>query len=142
MKKIRPARRPGEITIVQTRDADAIAAMATAAGALTDEYQRPGSCVLIAYEGDNPVGIVAVLTVVETGRVALLWVAEARRRRGIGTALVSAARKAAHTRGAQRLLAAGAADTAGFLQKLSFEPTADPNQPWMLDISRDGIIER
>ncbi len=127
---------------MQTRDAEAIAAMAIAAGAAPEAYQQPGSCILLAHDGDTPVGIVAVVTMVDIGRITLLWVAEAMRRRGVGAALFAAARKAAHTRGAQRLYVSQAPDADDFLHKLGFERTLDPNQPWMLDISRDGIIER
>ncbi len=94
-----------------------------------------------------------------------LAVAEAMRRRGIGAALVNAARKAAHTRGARRLYALGRRGEE-YLFRFGFERvaaaemiddlagtfTADylrahPDElllidPLRLDISRDGVIER
>jgi len=87
------------------------------------------------------------------------------RRRGIGAALVGAARKAAHTRGARRLYAFGG-DGIGYLDRFGFEwvapgemiadldgtfiagyfgsrPEAFVRLATMrLDISRDGVIER
>lgn len=111
------------------------------------------------------VGIVGVETIVDAAVIRSLAVAEAMRRRGIGAALVSAARKAAHTRGARRLYALGRRGEE-YLLRFGFERvaaadmiddlagtfTADylrahPNElarmdPLRLDISRDGIIER
>ncbi len=142
MKKIRPARRPGAITIAQTRDAGTINAMVTAAGAKPEEHQQSGSCVLLAYSGEAPIGIVAITTSVDTGRLTLLWVAETMRRRGIGAALVAAARKAAHTRGARTLLASCPLEVGGYLGKLGFDPAPAREPTWILDLSRDGIIER
>jgi N-acetylglutamate synthase-like GNAT family acetyltransferase len=87
------------------------------------------------------------------------------RRRGIGGALVIAARKAAHTRGARRLYALDG-DGIGYLDRFGFErvtpsemiddlagtfiagyigsrPEAFAQLAAMrLDISRDGVIER
>jgi GNAT superfamily N-acetyltransferase len=142
VKKIRPAQRPGAITIGQTRDASAIAAMVTAAGAKPEDHQQSGGCVLLAYSGETPVGIVAIATSVDTGRLTLLWVAETMRRRGIGAALVAAARKAAHTRGARTLLASCPLEVGGYLRKLGFDHAVAPKPTWILDLSREGIIER
>lgn len=92
-----------------------------------------------------------------------LWVGEPMRRRGIGAALVAAARKAAHTRGARTFYAQSTGDLLsqfGFVAVPQEEVldslmtmlsagetkvrTEAPNaaQIWKLDLSRDGIIER
>jgi N-acetylglutamate synthase-like GNAT family acetyltransferase len=52
-------------------------------------------------------GIIGIETIVDMAVIRSLAVSEAMRRRGIGTALVGAARKAAHTRGARKLYALG-----------------------------------
>lgn len=116
--------------------------MVTAAGARLEDHQQPGSCVLLAYSGDATVGIVAITTSVDVGRLTLLWVAETMRRRGIGAGLVGAARKAAHTRGVRTLLASCPLEVGGYLRKLGFDQAAAPAPTWILDLSRDGIIER
>ena len=111
------------------------------------------------------VGVVGVETIVDAAVIRSLAVVEAMRRRGIGAALVNAARKAAHTRGARRLYALGRRGEE-YLLRFGFERiagtemiddlagtfTADylrahPGElarmdPLRLDISRDGVIER
>ena len=111
------------------------------------------------------VGIVGVETIVDAAVIRSLAVVEAMRRRGIGAALVSAARKAAHTRGGRRLYALGCRGEE-FLLRFGFERVAaaqmiddlagtftveylraHPDElarmdPVRLDISRDGVIER
>lgn len=102
---------------------------------------------------------------VDAAVIRSLAVVEAMRRRGIGSALVDAARKAAHTRGARRLYALGRRGEE-FMLRLGFERVAaaeliddlagtftaeylrvHPDElaridPLRLDISRDGVIER
>ena len=114
---------------------------------------------MLAYSGDLPVGIVAIETAVDNGIVRHLWVSETMRRRGIGAALVAAARQAAHTRGARKLYARGndqylgthgfvvASPAEAAIALRSFfhvdELSARPEVAiWTLDLSRDGIIER
>ncbi len=111
------------------------------------------------------VGIVGVETIVDAAVIRSLAVVEPIRRRGIGAALVNAARKAAHTRGARRLYALGHRGEE-YLLRFGFERIAGtemiddlagtftagylrahPNElarmdPLWLDISRDGVIER
>jgi N-acetylglutamate synthase-like GNAT family acetyltransferase len=120
------------------------------AGVVTTGIDQPGNCFLMAYSGDDPVGIVGLETMVDSAFVRLLWVAEAMRRRGIGSALITGARKAAHTRGA-RTLYVHDANHGAFLRRLGFAPTpaldavpkkGEKDPLWMLDLSRDGIIER
>jgi N-acetylglutamate synthase-like GNAT family acetyltransferase len=143
-------RRPGAITIAQTRDSAAIAGLVDAAGAAAAHLDRPGSCFLLAYYGDDPVGIADIQTLVDSAFMRLLWVAVPMRCRGIGTALVAAARKAAHTRGARTLYALDAPE-GDYLSRQGFVPAkrsdpiigeADQGSLWMLDLSRDGVIER
>lgn len=102
---------------------------------------------------------------VDAAVIHSLAVVEAMRRRGIGSALVGAARKAAHTRGARRLYAIGG-DGVGYLDRFGFERAAASEMvdnlagtfiagylsahpdaaaklvTMRLDISRDGVIER
>lgn len=102
---------------------------------------------------------------VDAAVIHSLAVVEPIRRRGIGAALVGAARKAAHTRGARRLYAI-CGDGVGYLHRFGFErasvgemiddlagtfiagylsahPEAAARLVTMrLDISRDGVIER
>ena len=120
------------------------------AGIAPAPIEQSGSCFLIAYSGDDPVGIVGVEATVDSAFIRLLWVAEAMRRRGIGGALVAGGRTAAHTRGARTLYVC-AANHGAFLSRLGFVPSpplqAAPKEGerdplWMLDLSRDGIIER
>ncbi len=111
------------------------------------------------------VGVVGIETIVDAAAMHSLVVAEPLRRRGIGAALVAAARKAAHTRGARRLYAFGGGG-ADYLLRFGFERVARdemlddlagtavagyfdsrPEQlggvsTLRLDISRDGVIER
>ena len=110
-------------------------------------------------------GVVGVETIVDAAVIRSLAVVEPMRRRGIGAALVNAARKAAHTRGARRLYALGRRGE-DYLLRFGFERiagtqliddlagtfTADylrvhPGElarmdPLRLDISRYGVIER
>ena len=109
--------------------------------------------------------VIGIETIVDAAVIRSLAVAEAMRRRGIGAALVTGARKAAHTRGARRLYALGPRGEE-YLLRFGFERvaatqmiddlagtfTADylsahPGElaridPLRLDISRDGVIER
>jgi len=139
-----------------------------AAGIIAGGFAAPGACWIAASIGDaasGVVGIVGVETIVDAAVIRSLAVAQAMRRRGIGAALVSAARKAAHTRGARRLYALGRRGEE-YLLRFGFERvvaaemiddlagtfTADylrahqdklaRMDPIRLDISRDGVIER
>ena len=120
----------------------------------------------MALRGDQPVGIAAIETKVDVGLVEFLWVADAMRNRGIGSALVSAARAAAHTRGARRLFAFAGNTVDAYLQRFGFRPIAcnealealtgmfatthlrsHPDElarvcAFVLDISQDGVILR
>ncbi len=157
--------RPGELAIEQTRNLGVVRAMLERAAMLTDGLDAPSSCYLLAYIGDEAVGVVAIEPRLDAALIRSLWVADAMRSRGIGAKLMAAARKAAHTRGARHLYLFST-DRGDFFRRLGFEqapveetltamrgaPQAEyyrarPDElarevTWHLDISRDGIIDR
>jgi N-acetylglutamate synthase-like GNAT family acetyltransferase len=165
----RRRRAAGELYIAQTADLAAAGAVLAdageAAGIIPGGLDAPGACWIAASIGNAISGVVGVETIVDAAVIRSLAVAEAMRRRGIGAALVNAARKAAHTRGARRLYALGRRGE-DYLLRFGFERiagtemiddlagtfTADylrahPGElarmdPLRLDISRDGVIER
>jgi GNAT superfamily N-acetyltransferase len=165
----RRRRAAGELYIAQTADLAAAGAVLAdageAAGIITGGLDAPGACWIAASIGNAISGVVGVETIVDAAVIRSFAVAEAMRRRGIGAALVNAARKAAHTRGARRLYALGRRGE-DYLLRFGFERiagtemiddlagtfTADylrahPGEltrmdPLRLDISRDGVIER
>jgi len=121
---IRRRRVEGELVVEQTRDLGGVAAMLTAAGMMTEGITWPAGCYLMAYLGREPVGVVGIETKVDAALMRSLVVIEPMRRRGVGKALVEAARAAAHTRGARRLycLADGAAND--YLKRFGFKPAS------------------
>jgi GNAT superfamily N-acetyltransferase len=165
----RRRRAPGELYLAQTTDLAAATAMLAAVGESAGigiaGLDAPGVCWIAASIGDTVAGVAAIETMVDAAVIRSLAVAEAMRRRGIGAALVDAARKAAHTRGARRLYALGRRGEE-FMLRLGFERVAatemiddlagtftaeylrlHPDElarmdPLRLDISRDGVIER
>ena len=166
-KKIRRRPGAGELAIAQTRDLASVARMLAAAGMSIGGVEAPGACYLTAQIGEEPAGVVGIEVRVDAALIRSLMVIEARRRRGIGAALVAAARIAAHTRGARMLYAIGSAsDAAGYFARFGFAPTAADEmlsalagtfmadhlrehpeelariRAWSLDISRDGVINR
>jgi N-acetylglutamate synthase-like GNAT family acetyltransferase len=165
----RRRRTPGELYVAQTGDLAAAQALLAeageAAGIIAGGLDAPGACWIAASMGDAIAGVVGVETIVDAAVIRSLAVAEAMRRRGVGAALVNAARKAAHTRGARRLYALGRRGekylfrcgfervaAAEMIDDLAGTFTADylrahPEEllridPLRLDISRDGVIER
>lgn len=120
----------------------------------------------MAYFGAEPAGVVGVETKIDVALMRSLAVAEPMRGRGVGAALVAAARAAAHTRGAHRLYALGRDDAYNYLARFGFAPVAlsellnalagtfmadyvrthpgefSDHRALCLDISRDGVIER
>lgn len=157
--------RPGELAIEQTRELAVVRAMLERAAMPSDGIDAPSSCYLLAYIGDEPVGVVGIEPRLDAALIRSLYVVEAMRSRGIGAKLVAAARKAAHTRGARHLYLFSA-EAGEFFRRLGFEqtPVAEtvkairgapqveyyrvrPNDlaremSWHLDISQDGVIER
>lgn len=166
-KKIRRRRTAGELAVTQTRDLASVARMLSAAGMMTGGVESPGACYLTAHVGDEAAGVIGIEVRVDAALIRSLLVVEPMRRRGIGAALVEAARTAAHTRGARTLYAIAPTGVAidyfarfGFMRvaadqmlaALAGTFTADhlrqhPHDlarlcTWSLDISRDGVIER
>jgi GNAT superfamily N-acetyltransferase len=163
---IRRRRTAGELIVEQTRDLARVASILEAAAMTTIGVTWPAGCYLMAFVGDEPAGVVGIESRIDAALIRSLTVTGARRRQGIGAALVQAARKAAHTRGSQRLYTLARADAAGYFARLGFvdapqaelidalhgTPLVDhlcahPSEmdgcmPLMLDISRDGLIER
>jgi len=163
-RKIRRRRPSSEVTVEQTHDAAVIAAMLE--GAVTSapaDATDSGECFLIAYVGDDPVGIAGVETEVDAALMRPLFVVERMRQRGVGACLVSAVRRAAHTRGARVLYAIVPATLVHYFARLGFTETSisefdevlgqrsmlqrtklDPAvcRPVRLDLSRDGLVER
>jgi amino-acid N-acetyltransferase len=157
--------RAGELVIEQTRDLARVREMLTRGGLTTDGIEWPAACYLVAYFGDDAVGVIGVEPKIDAALIRSLYVEESMRRRGIGAALIAAARKAAHTRGARQLYFLSA-DAGKYFERLGFEPTdiaqvmsalagaplveyyrARPGElareaAYHLDISRDGVIER
>jgi N-acetylglutamate synthase-like GNAT family acetyltransferase len=157
--------RAGELVVEQTRDFALVRAMLARGGLTTDGIEWPAACYLAAYFGDDAIGVIGVEPKIDAALIRSLYVDESMRRRGIGAALVAAARKAAHTRGARHLylFSTGAGE---FFERHGFAvvPVADvvavlrdvpqvefyrarPKElarevAYHLDISADGVIER
>jgi amino-acid N-acetyltransferase len=157
--------RAGELVIEQTRDLARVREMLTRAGMPTDGIEWPAACYIVAYIGDDGVGVIGVESKIDAGLIRSLFVNESMRGRGIGAALVAAARKAAHTRGARHLyllstdageyferLGFERADAASVMNALTGAPLVEyyrarPEElarevAYHLDISGDGVIER
>src|SRR5580700_2901431 len=95
------------------------------AGMLAHGVEAPGGCYLMAYVGEVVAGVVGIEARVDAAVIRSLMVMESMRRRGIGAALVAAARKAAHTRGARTLYAISAhGDGASYFARFGFAPVA------------------
>jgi N-acetylglutamate synthase-like GNAT family acetyltransferase len=157
--------RAGELVIEQTRDFALVRAMLARGGLTTDGIEWPAACYLAAYFGDDAIGVIGVEPKIDAALIRSLYVDESMRRRGIGAALVAAARKAAHTRGARHLYLFST-DAGEFFARHGFAvvPVADvvavlrdvpqvefyrarPDElarevAYHLDISADGVIER
>ena len=163
---IRRRRVEGELVVEQTRDLVGVAAMLTAAGMTTEGITWPAGCYLMAYLGREPVGVVGIETKVDAALMRSLVVIEPMRRRGVGKALVEAARAAAHTRGGRRLYCFADGVANDYLKRFGFKPASigevqnvlsgtfmvDNLRTWpdkisqchtlCLDISHDGVVIR
>jgi N-acetylglutamate synthase-like GNAT family acetyltransferase len=157
--------RAGELVIEQTRNLGLVRDMLARAGMITDGIEWPAACYIVAYVGDEAVGVVGVESKIDAALIRSLYVNQSSRRRGIGGALLAAARKAAHTRGARHLYLF-TKDAAGFFERHGFTTVAVPDAiaalpgvpqvefyrtrpeelvreaAYNLDISADGVIER
>src|SRR5208282_5731509 len=157
--------RAGELAVEQTHDFPLVREMLARAGMITDGIEWPAACYLVAYVGDEAVGVIGVESRIDAALIRSLYVNESMRRRGIGGALVAAARKAAHTRGARHLYLFST-DAGGFFERHGFTTVAVaeviaaiPGVPqvdyyrerpdelarevaYHLDISGDGVIDR
>jgi len=157
--------RAGELVVEQTRDLAIVRAMLERGGMTTAGIEWPAACYIVAYLGDEGIGVIGVEPKIDAALIRSLWVNESMRRRGIGGALLAAARKAAHTRGARHLYLFGA-EAGGFFERHGFTAlavadviAAIPGVPeverirtrpgelarqagYHLDISGDGVIER
>jgi N-acetylglutamate synthase-like GNAT family acetyltransferase len=157
--------RQGELVIEQTRDLVRVREMIAGAGMMTDGIDWRAACYILAYHGDEAIGVVGIEARIDAALIRSLYVKASMRRRGIGAALVAAARKAAHTRGARHLYLF-TRDAGDYFARLGFEPVAiqsimsamagapqvehyraRPDElarevAYHLDISGDGVIER
>jgi N-acetylglutamate synthase-like GNAT family acetyltransferase len=158
--------REGELAFEQTRDIARVRTMLERGGMITGGIEWPAACYLLAFHGNDPVGVIGVEPQIDAALLRSLYVIDSMRERGIGTGLVAAARKAAHTRGAQHLYLFSSEERSPFFARLGFESVAmaqlldalggvpeveyyraRPNEmaaelAMHLDISRDGIINR
>ncbi len=158
--------RPGELVIAQSRNLAAVRALLEAGDMITYGIQWPAACYLIAFFGDDPVGVVGVEPKIDAALVRSLYVVESMRRRGIAGLLMAAARKAAHTRGARTLYLFAPPGVRKFFERIGFSEVgaervlntmrgapeveyyqAHPSAlalelAFALDISNDGLIAR
>jgi N-acetylglutamate synthase-like GNAT family acetyltransferase len=157
--------RAGELVVEQTRELAQVRAMLERGGMMTEGIEWPAACYIVAYMGYEAVGVIGVEPKIDAALLRSLWVNESMRRRGIGGALIAAARKAAHTRGARHLYLFST-DAGDFFERHGFSAVAVaeviaaiPGVPqieyyrarpkelarevgYHLDISGDGLIER
>jgi N-acetylglutamate synthase-like GNAT family acetyltransferase len=157
--------REGELAIEQTRDLVRVREMLAGAGLMTDGIEWPAACYILAYQGNEAIGVVGIEVKIDAALIRSVYVKASMRQRGIGAALVAAARKAAHTRGARHLYLFSTdagdfferqgfarADVADVIGALAGVPQVEhyrarPDElarevAYHLDISGDGVIER
>jgi amino-acid N-acetyltransferase len=166
-KKAYQRRAADEFGIEQTRDPAVVRSILEAAGLIAEGVESPSSCYLIAYCGNEPIGTAGIESRIDAAILRSLAVAESMRGRGIGEALIKAARVAAHTRGARILYVLTKEPLTGWFTRLGFVmvPMSKlrsalsgtfllnylvANYPegleemtaMALDIANDGVIER
>jgi N-acetylglutamate synthase-like GNAT family acetyltransferase len=164
-KKIRRQRPRGEVSVEQVHDLAVIAAMLDRAGTTAPaDFSDGAECFLMAYWGEDPVGIAGLETEVDAALMRPLFVLETMRRRGVGASLVLAVRAAAHARGARTLYATTPATFVDYFMRFGFAEVGFTELVktfgevsilrWIwsddvsecgvvrLDISRYGLIER
>src|SRR5271170_6992416 len=121
-KKAYPRRAPDEFGIEQTRDLEPVRSILLGAGLSAEGIDWPSACYLLAYHGAQPIGTVGIESRIDAAMLRSLAVSEPMRRRGIGEALVIAARVAAHTRGARTLYTLAPEPYAEWFTGLGFAP--------------------
>jgi N-acetylglutamate synthase-like GNAT family acetyltransferase len=166
-KKAYSRRSPHEFGIEQARDPALVRAILDSTGLCTEGLDWPSACYLAAYQGDVPIGTVGIEARVDAALMRSLAVLEPMRHRGIGEALVKAARVAAHTRGARSLYTLASGQHLAWFTRFGFAPVPiatlkhaltgtflvdylRANQSDRLeqltamavDITNDGVIER
>ncbi len=158
-------RRPGELVIEQTNDSAIVRGLLERAAICVGGIDWPAACHLAAFIDEETVGAATVECMIDAAVLRAIYVSELRRGKAVGAKLLSAARKAAHTRGARTLFAIERQER-GFFSHQGFErvameelvrgvegtPTADllaahPQAiagmfAFKLDISADGMIQR
>src|SRR5208282_4537040 len=77
--------RAGELAVEQTHDFPLVREMLARAGMITDGIEWPAACYLVAYVGDEAVGVIGVESRIDAALIRSLYVNESIRRRGIGT---------------------------------------------------------
>src|SRR5258708_34176536 len=95
--------RPGELVIEQTRNLVLVREMLAGAAMMTDGIEWRAACYILAYNGDEAIGVVGIEAKIDAALIRSVYVKPAMRQRGIGAGLLAAAPKAAHTRGARHL---------------------------------------
>ena len=151
--------------IEQTRDLARVREILASAGMMTEGIEWPAACYILAFNGDESIGVVCIEAKIDAALIRSLYVKPAMRQRGIGATLLAAARKAAHTRGARHLYLFSTeagnfferqgfvrAEVAGLIAALPGVPQVEhyrarPDElarevAYHLDISADGVIER
>jgi N-acetylglutamate synthase-like GNAT family acetyltransferase len=83
--------RPGELVIEQTRDLVRVREILASAGMMTDGIEWPAACYILAYNGDEPIGVIGIEVKIDAALIRSLYVKPAMRQRGIGAGLLAAA---------------------------------------------------
>ena len=122
VKKVRRSPAEGELAIEQIGTLERVNGLLEAAGLNEADLPRAGICCLCASLDTRPVGVAVVRTTVDLAGLLALFVTPKFRRRGIGMALLTAARAAANTRGARLLYVIASPEAEGFLRRTGFAP--------------------
>jgi N-acetylglutamate synthase-like GNAT family acetyltransferase len=112
-------RRRGELTVEQTQDPTVITAILERA-VMSPAVGESADCFLVAYWGDEPVGITGFDTDVDAALMGPFFVVPQMRSHGVGARLVGALRLAALTRGARRLYAAVPTTSVDYFARFGF----------------------
>ena len=158
-------RTEGRLVVESTRNLALVRTMLVEAAMVTDGVEWPAAGYLIAWFGDDAVGLAGIEPKLDAALIRSLWVRGSMRRRGIGSALLNAARKAAQTRGVRHLYVLCSEPTDS-LNRFGFQQVAiddlvaalagtpmveyyrvgpdhlSRQTAWHVDISSDGVIRR